>query len=188
MNNKIERVAAEEGYALAHGQESFGDHLFGLLIFVKMSNRALDRDRDWLTFNKAADAIKDGLDTVSAALDPKGAEMREARMKEIKAIYENAGIPAIYMEPLPNGYCSKPCCLNKPWAQVTSSIGRVVIRRRKSVISIDWKDSRVKRTGNELFPNENVTRWDTGIHAWGPAKATEYIRRLHNSDAIQAVP
>lgn len=44
---------------------------------------------------------------------------------------------------------------------------------------IDWKDSAVKETGEQIFPGEDVTRWKTGIHAWSAEKAAEYVRRLH---------
>lgn len=107
--------------------------------------------------------------------------MKARHRAEIARIYEVAGVTTIYVEELPNGYCPNPCCLNRPWFRVTSAIGHVVIGWRKRVISIDWKDSLVKKSGEELFPDENVTRSETGIHAWSVQKATEYVRRLHEA-------
>lgn len=176
---RIRQAAEAEGYELAHAQESWGETAFGLAILVKMSERKLDRDKDSNVFYRVADEIRDALGTVSAHLDPEGPAQREQCRAQIEGIYRSAGVEAIYMEPLPNGYCPDPCCLNKPWFRVTSRIGHVVIGWRKSVISIDWNDSTVKESGEDLFPAEDVTRWGTGVHAWGVAKATEYIRRLH---------
>ncbi len=181
--DRIRKAAEKEGYELAHSQESWGRTFFGLFIFVKMSERKLDPDKDWLALNRGAEEIKKGLETVSAQLDPKGPENRKAYRDEIELIYKEAGVTAIFMEELPNGYCSQPCCLNKPWFRVTSSIGHVVIGWRKRVISIVWKDTNIKKTGEEMFPTEASTRWETGIHAWGTGPAVEYIKKLH--DPIQ---
>lgn len=180
--DRIKAVAEMDGYELAHGQESTGDRKsFGLLIFVKMSDRKVDRDRDSAVLYKAADEIKNALETVSAQIDPEGPAERERHRAEVADIYQQAGVEAIYMEPLPNGYCSRPCCLNKPWFRVTSRIGRVTVGRRKHVIEIDWSDSAVKGTGEALFPEEKTTRLAAGIHAWNIENAARYVRRLHES-------
>ncbi len=180
MKESIRQAAESEGYEVAHSQESYGEHSFALLILVKMSNRKLcDKDRLY----RVGDQIKRDLDTVSAEMDPEGPAKRERERVGICGIYQSAGVDAIYMEPLANGYCSEPCCLNLPWFRVTSKIGHVVIGWRKRVLSIDWKDSLVKASGNELFPEENVTRWETGIHAWSTEDAAKYIRRLHVAPA-----
>ncbi len=172
----IKAAAALEGYEVAHHQENYGERFMGVAILVKMSNRKLG-EAD--SFYRVADEIAKQVDTVSAQLDPKGPATREAYRAEIAGIYQAAGVGAVYMESLPNGYCKDPCCLNRPWFRVTSSIGHIVIGWRKRVLSIDWKDSTVKATGEALFPGEDVTRWETGIHAWGAEKAAEYVRRLH---------
>lgn len=89
----------------------------------------------------------------------------------------------IFVEEIPNGYCSDWCCEDKPWFVVTTPIGRVTIGWRKRVISIDWRGSLVRRSADELFPKENVTKDGQLIHAWGREKAAEYIRVL-----LAAVP
>lgn len=176
MLDAMKKLAAEDGYELAYGEQSHGSEFFGLQIYVKMSNRKLcDGD----TLYSQAEAIRAKLDTVSAERDPERELKLESYRKEIERVYMEAGVTSIFMERLPNGYCSKPCCLLKPWFRVTSSIGHVVIGWRKNVISIEWGESTVGLSGNELFPNENVTRWETGIHAWGGQMAAVYVRRLH---------
>lgn len=179
MNETIRKAAEEAGYEEAYAEESFGSHFFGMRIFVKMSERKLVQED---SFYAAADLIKEKLGIVSAKLDPEGPARRESYRAEVQKIYSDAGVTAIFIESLPNGYCSRPCCLNKPWFRVTSSIGHVVIGWRKSVMSISWKDSLIKASGMELFPTEDVTRLETEVHAWGTEKATKYIRRLHLED------
>jgi hypothetical protein len=184
ITDKIRQVVEAEGYEIAHGQEAYGDSFFGLVILVKMSERKLvEKDRQALY--RAADSIKRALHTVSAELDPDGPNTRAAYRAEIEDIYRAAGVlNMIRIEERPNDYCSDPCCLNKPWFRVTSHIGDVIIGWRKSVLSIDWHSSDVKKTGEELFPFEDVTRYHSSIHAHGVIKAVEYIRKLHTPEAL----
>jgi hypothetical protein len=88
------------------------------------------------------------------------------------------GDEKIYTKQIPNGYHDSYV---SPWFIVTTRKGQIEIGWRKRVISIDWKDSDIKKSGFDLFPNEDTTRWDTGIHAWGYEKAKEYINVLLNS-------
>jgi hypothetical protein len=182
MKETIKEVAEAQGYELAYSEESHGEHVFGMKIFVKMSQRKLSTED---SLYAAAELIKEKLGIVTAQLDPDGPAQRQRYRAEVENIYNEAGVTAIYMEALPNGYCSRPCCLNKPWFRVTSPIGHIVIGRRKHVWSIDWKDSLIKATGRELFPTEDVTRLDTEVHAWGNEAASRYIRRLHSSWASE---
>ena len=75
--------------------------------------------------------------------------------------------------------------MNRPWFLVTSPIGHIKIGWRKSVINIDWSRSVVKKSGMELFPDENVTRGDARddgggrfIHAGGIDVAIRYLKVL----------
>lgn len=72
---------------------------------------------------------------------------------------------------------------------------------RKRVLHIDWAavlENRLARIdkldidpryaerqaimtawdGKTLFPDDDVTRWETGVHAWGADKAVEYLKAL----------
>ena len=96
----------------------------------------------------------------------------EKSRKEFQEIFKKAGYDKIELEGMPNQYC--PCEHCEPWQTVTTSIGDFVIGWRKRVISIEWAG----RKYSELFVDEDVTKWDTGIHAWGAEKAVEYLKKI----------
>lgn len=168
-----------EGYEPLHYEEShYGDgRVCGIAILVKVNRKTTEADKT-AAWNAAYD-FKREIETNTFKNDPAGPAQRAAYRAEIEDIYRKAEVPAIYMEELPNGYCNQPCCLNKPWFRVTSHIGHIEIGWRKRVISIDWKGTRIKQSGQELFPDDNVTRWEHGIHAWSHEAAIKYLKKLH---------
>jgi hypothetical protein len=85
------------------------------------------------------------------------------------------GRRAIFVEPIENQYDSSS---PRPWLQVTTAKGRIRLGWRKRVISISWDDSVIPETAEELFPNENTTKFDKTIHAWMHGEAREYIDTL----------
>jgi len=105
------------------------------------------------------------------AVDPKAQERTKADRKNILACF-----PApIYVEEIPNGYCNDTCCSHLPWFVVTTVVGRFKIGWRKSVMNLDWSETLCTKTGEELFPGENVTKGDCYIHAYSYQLATQYI-------------
>lgn len=87
----------------------------------------------------------------------------------------------IFVEAIPNGYCPDICCEHRPWYIVTTAKGRIKIGWRKRVITIDWRDSVLTQTADELFPGEDTTKIDRLIHAWNYEKARYYIQQLMNA-------
>ena len=81
----------------------------------------------------------------------------------------------IFIEEIPNGYCSDWCCRHLPWFVVTTKVGRIKIGWRKSVISIDWSETRNTKTSDELFKDEEVTMGERYIHAYGIKNAERYV-------------
>jgi hypothetical protein len=77
-----------------------------------------------------------------------------------------------------NGYCSKACCINRKWLLVMTPVGPIQIGWRKRVISIDFSQTVLEESAGELFPSEDVTKYDQVVHAWGYEKAKEYIERI----------
>lgn len=123
--------------------------------------------------------ILEHIKMVTAQNDPTTKERQECARSVFRSIFQRAGLPAIYMEQLPNGYCDKSCCIHEPWWRVTSRLGPITIGWRKRVINIDWSNSAVpKNCVKELFADEDVTKAETMIHAWSEEKAVDYLRRL----------
>lgn len=82
----------------------------------------------------------------------------------------------IYVKKIPNQYGGRgPMYVNFPWLEVTTPKGIITIGWRRRVIHIDWEKSDIGLSAHTLFPNEEVTKWDRGIHAWGYPKAKEYL-------------
>lgn len=83
----------------------------------------------------------------------------------------------IYTKEIQNEYYEDS--LN-PWFLVTTFKGIIKIGWRKRVINIDWSLSDIRATSEILFANEDTTKYNKVIHAWGYEKAKEYIQKLLN--------
>lgn len=85
---------------------------------------------------------------------------------------------------LPNGYCSDVCCAHIPWFLFHTVHGDIVMGWRKHVISIEWQSNFAPFNIEEMFKNEDVTKWESqgkrGIHAWGTEKAIEYLEKVRD--------
>ncbi len=115
------------------------------------------------------------------AVDPKEKE---------KAIQERTNIISLFPDPIfveeiLNGYCSQYCCRHLPWFKVTTKVGRFEIGWRKRVIQIDWTETRGTKTTKDLFPDENVTKSERSIHAWGLLNAKRYIAKVLDTAVIE---
>ncbi len=74
-----------------------------------------------------------------------------------------------------------------PWWLVPTKWGLIKIGWRKRVINIDWEDTGlvIDKNANKDYEfhkvpitRDDVTQWEHGIHAWGYAKAVEYLVEL----------
>ncbi len=101
--------------------------------------------------------------------------------EEVKAAFTLAGIPALKIKPLVDGYSyhpddsrfyeTPPRCA---WWFVKTDFGWVEIGPRKHVYAIDWSDTIVR----EVITVDNVTKSETGVHAHSIEKVVEYLRSL----------
>ena len=123
---------------------------------------------------EATETILQAIESESLRLNPDVAVERELERQNLLAVFGGA---TIFVEEIPNGYCSRACCSQKPWFVVTTKKGRITIGWRKRVINISWEPS-VAAPADNLFPQEDVTKFDRSIHAWGYDKAKEYVGRL----------
>ena len=162
-----------EDYKEVYGFSQFGSGGgFGIKILVACT-APIDYKEEKIheVLSDSGDKILDIVLSTALHLDPE--ELKNAALVKSKLL---ALFPKpIYVEEIPNGYCSQYCCRHKPWFKVTSVVGHFVIGWRKSVINIDWSETRGTKSAAELFQNEPVTKGKKHIHAWSYEAAERYI-------------
>ena len=167
-------MAQELEFKQACRTESYGEKSYGIQVLIAMPGYELTQADHIRVSHHAQEIIREIL-TERAKNDPadvaRGLQMR----KDLLACFPDHWI---YAEEAPNGYWrSDPEAVNIPWLRVTTNRGVIIIGWRKRVIEINW-NSEVGKTASELFPDEDVTKADYMIHAWGYDKAKEYLAKL----------
>lgn len=99
--------------------------------------------------------------------------IKEAREKFISVLGD------CYKE-IPNEYYRSEYA--EPWYYFYTVKGPVKVGWRKRVINIDWSEFPNKNKASELFPNEDVTKGEYSIHAWGYEKFREYVKKIISSE------
>lgn len=107
-------------------------------------------------------------------LDPKVIENTKKTIENLLACFPQY----LSYEVIPNEYCPNACCIDRPWLMVTTKKGKVKIGWRKRVINIDFADLSLIANAKEIFPDEDVTKFDHTIHACTYNKAKEYLEKL----------
>jgi hypothetical protein len=107
--------------------------------------------------------------------------MRERMVTESRAETESiltlAGLPPERMWELANGYwplAPEYDDVRRPWWLAMTSLGLIRIGWRKRVLSIDWEAT----PHRHVVTSDDVTKDDTGVHAYSTAKAVEYLTAL----------
>jgi len=160
-------------WVVGASQESYGElGSLGIKIMLAVGRPLTEADKR--TCRDAMDTIYAGVMEETIRLRPETAQERTQERAEIVGLFRQP----IFVEEISNGYCNSWCCKQKPWFVVTTLIGRVKIGWRKRVISIDWEDSIIKESAENLFPTEDVTKYGRLIHAWSYDKAREYLAVL----------
>jgi hypothetical protein len=80
-----------------------------------------------------------------------------------------------------NKYCGDECCAHRPWFLFHTPLGGIKIGWRKRVISVEFQDNFRKFRLQKLFADEDVTKGDNHIHAWGYEKLYEYLKKVHRT-------
>lgn len=188
----------KDGYVLVGGIEV--DGTYGVRISVKLPDEMMqvfDYDKmvgdckdakngDYSKTGLCPEAfvtapVRDFLEAVQKAyamIDPKVEQHKADYREEFVAIFRSAGLYPVYSREIPNEYCSKHCCIGKPWFLIFSKLGCIKIGWRKSVINIDWSESDIRTDGEKLFVSETVTKGKSYIHAWSDESAAKYLRML----------
>lgn len=99
--------------------------------------------------------------------------------QSFKDIFLNAGYKKLDIAPTKNEYCGCEYCA--PWYFVKTEIGVFKIGWRKRVINIEFRPKNPKKNKiniSQLFENEDVTKGNDSIHAWGYEKAMEYLKKI----------
>jgi hypothetical protein len=77
--------------------------------------------------------------------------------REFEEAFEKSGLPAVYMEEIPNEYWPEPYVIGRalsPWFVCTTRVGHFKVGWRKRVIVLDWERTDVKANGETIFPEE----------------------------------
>lgn len=172
-------------YQQVYAEESFGTHGgFGLKIMMattKPVEMETDLIRDGLY--SVAKIIKSAVMLTVIENDPESHKQTSANCKILLAFPDK-----IFVEEVPNGYCSDYCCKHLPWFVVTTVVGRFRIGRRKRVIQIEWDETVKTKSAPDLFKDEDVTKGEKMIHAWSVNDAKRYIEAIIASAAEQPEP
>jgi hypothetical protein len=119
------------------------------------------------------DKLKNALMAEMFAVMPQAHERTKEERTGLLGAF--ASTTPIFVEEIPNGYCREGCCYHLPWFIVTTPVGRIKIGWRKSVINIDWTETKGTLTSKELFESEEVTKDTRSIHAYGYERAKAYV-------------
>lgn len=165
-------MISDSKYRLLTSIESAGRYgMFGIKILVATELQNLRQEAISNAVYAATDGITEAIMEAVVSEDLEAQENRRKERTDLLGLFDQP----IYAEEIPNGYCSQWCCKHLPWFVVTTTVGRFKIGWRKRVISIDWSDTVVARTAEELFPGENVTKHGRLIHSWSLEDAKRYI-------------
>jgi hypothetical protein len=97
-------------------------------------------------------------------------------LEKLRAIFILAGIDVKTFHRLPNGYVGDQSCPHIPWALAETKYGLITIGWRKRVIHIGWpKDAGIHGKTVKSKEEDWITDWEEGVHAYGYAKAVEYL-------------
>lgn len=100
--------------------------------------------------------------------------------EKVRALFELANIPVERLHRLENNYWPNTpdyyeVRAKHPWWLVGTEFGVIEIGWRKRVININWGACDYR---DEQITPDDVTKSHTNVHAWGYAKAVEYLTSL----------
>lgn len=159
-------------------KEAFGSDMYiGLKILVASKNISVIKELDAVrcALHKADSLICAEIQAEELKYLPRYIKGQENNRKVLEVFPQ-----PIYVEEIPNGYCSDWCCRHLPWFVVTTTRGRFKIGWRKRVINLDWKETNISNDANKIFPDENTTKGDGYIHAWSLDDCSRYVQTLVN--------
>lgn len=181
-------MAQELDYKTISKREGWGSEgTFGLHIQVggTMVPKDWEGEEVRTAVWKAAELLEDAIKRAWVKENPEYIARGKETREKILACFPGQ----VYVDEIPNEYSPQYYKALDPWFVVTTPKGRIKIGWRKRVMEIDWTDTVSpfpfgKQKAQELFPDENVTKGEYYIHAYGYEKAKEYIKKiLESTDA-----
>lgn len=149
-----------------------GDYSFRIEVSLPKGTPEQVLDRLRVTGYGIAEQLDDLIQTVLITSNPDFKQKVDDQVALLSGLFPEP----IYVEVIPNQYSpNDPYYLTSPWLIVTTKRGRFKVGSRKKVLSIDWEDTDVWQSAEELFPYEDVTKVDRMIHAWKIEDAKGYI-------------
>jgi hypothetical protein len=112
---------------------------------------------------------------VTTFTEEQGKQLEESwqQMHKFVALFKMAGFEYAYPRAIPNEYGARPIAAD--WFMMATEYGDIKIGWRYRVISIDWAGANIPERNIVQFFRDNVTTWETGVHAWGYKKCLEYL-------------
>lgn len=157
-----------------HSYSGFGgiSGFFEMEIYINIPRELTVNDVSII--GEYADKIRNAINSETHSLNPDVVKEVKVEKSQLISLF---GDKKIYVSAIPNGYEPENGYYKLfPWYIVTTEKGHIKIGWRKRVILIDWTDSDI--AGEIMFPDEDVTKGEKYIHAWGYEKAQEYIDKL----------
>jgi len=180
-------------YQLASSIESSD---FCVKIFVRRPQKVIDRianlndvsEHGELTqkelascmFGKECRDIYNMLHVQAVKLDPETPKKKQKIKDSFQKAFNDAGFDIIFVEEIPNEYHGEDTEQGQwdPWLLVTTRIGPIKVGWRRSVIHLEWERTSVHTTADELFPEEDATKFGAGMHVYGYENLTKRLTRL----------
>jgi len=166
----------DRGWPRAGFSHSNGQSECGLDLYLKLDRPITERDRE--VIDRAMSGMHRDLLAESTRLHPDNVAWKAQWLLDARSMFLAAGLSPIYVREIDNKYCGPQCCPHRVWLLVTTPIGVFEVGWRKRVLQIDWSATDVAARAADLFPDEDVTKGDRSIHAWGYDKAMAYIAKI----------
>jgi len=111
--------------------------------------------------------------------DPEVIKRKHQWYDDVEKVFKNAGFTLIFRQVIPNEYSNSN--YYPPWYLVTTTEGIFKVGPRKRVYVIDYSEIKDAPSAKVLFANEDTTKEDFMIHAWGLEKFEEYLTLIHKA-------
>lgn len=153
-------------------------HTYGTLNETKLEiNLSLSRElteNDKNNIQRIGNSLMEALYSESIKTNLKIIQDAKNEKEKLIALFPDK----IFVQQIPNEYSDDAYYQMFPWLLITTIKGPIKIGWRKRVLEIDWSNTIIDKLAEDLFPNEDVTKGNSYIHAWGYEKAQEYINKL----------